>query len=594
MIENKIKLVIWDMDETFWEGTLTETSTRIPKTNIACVRELVDRGIMNSISSKNNYDDVKNKLEDAGIWDLFVFPKIGWDNKGMQIKKLIQQCNLREQNVLFIDDNVHNLEEAKFVCPMLNVETPNIIHGLLNNKFLEGNDDREHERLKQFKILEAKFIDKNNYHSNEEFLYQSNIRVNIGKDCKLYEKRLLDLINRSNQLNYTKIRLSEQELTDILNDSTYDTYYVSVSDRYGDYGIIGFVAIKNNLAVHFLFSCRVIGLGVEKYVYAEMNYPELDTVGEVASQLGNREPKPGWINQSESENRTSVLPAPAHPNKIKKAKILIRGGCDLSQLKPYLPDDNIQCEFNHLRYHRDHTVFALMAYMRNEDHMAETLNQILDRCPFLYENAFTTDMYNEDNDVVVISVLMDYEQAVYYFHGEKDLKIAYGNFDNPLSRQNLASFRAEELEWFFRNFTGGERISYTDFDNNLQFIRDHIPSHVKLVIINGAEVSHENPNEPDRYLIHREYNHVVDCFVKRNQNTELLDVRKLVTCRNDLTDNIRHYQRNIYYEMARELSRIIYGTDITEDYKVSKSKNKILLKFLKRVKEKCLKIFNVW
>lgn len=514
MIENNIKLVIWDMDETFWEGTLTETSIRIPKTNIACVRKLVDRGIMNSISSKNDYDDVKNKLNEAGIWDLFVFPKIGWDDKGMQIKKLIQQCNLREQNVLFIDDNVHNLEEAKFVCPKLNVGTPDVIKDLLDNKFLEGNDDREHERLKQFKILETKSIDKNNYNTNEEFLYQSNIKVKIGKDCKLYEERLLDLINRSNQLNYTKIRLSEQELTDLLNDSTYDTYYVSVADRYGDYGIVGFVAIKNNLAVHFLFSCRVIGLGIEKYVYAEMNYPELDVVGEVASQIGNKEPRPDWINQSESENRASVLST--HPHKGKKAKILIRGGCDLSQLEPYLADNNIQCEFNHLRYHRDHTVFALMAYRRDREHIAETLNQILDNVPFLYKNAFTTDMYNDDNDVVVISVLMDYEQAVYYFHGEEDIKIAYGNFDNPLSRKNLASYSAEELEWFFRNFSGGERISYTDFDNNLQFIRDHIPSHVKLVIINGAEVSHENPNEPDRYIIHQEYNHVVDCFVKRN------------------------------------------------------------------------------
>lgn len=586
MIENKIKLVIWDMDETFWEGTLTETSITIPKANIACVRELIDRGIMNSISSKNNYNDVKNILEEAGVWDLFVFPKIGWDDKGMQIKELIRQCNLREQNVLFIDDNVHNLEEAKFVCPMLNLETPDVINGLLDNKFLEGNDDREHERLKQFKILETKSIDKNNYNSNEEFLYQSDIKVKLGKDCKLYKKRLLDLVNRSNQLNYTKIRLSEQELTDLLANPMYDTYYVSVSDRYGDYGIVGFAAIKDNMAVHFLFSCRVIGLGIEKYVYAELNYPELEVVGEVAAQIGNKEPKPGWINQSELENRAGVLLESAHPNKVKKTKILIRGGCDLSQLKPYLPDDTIQCEFNHLRYHRDHTVFALMAYKRAEDHMTETLNEILDRCPFLYENAFTTDMYHEDNDVVVISVLMDYVQPVYYFHGEKDIKIAYGNFDDPLSRQNLDSFSEDELNWFFRNFTGGERISYTDFDNNLQFIRDHIPGHVKLIIINGAEVSHENPSEPDRYLIHREYNQVVDRFVKRNENTELLDVRKFVTSRNDLTNNIRHYQRNIYYEMARELSRIIYGTDITEDYMPSESKDKVLRKLLKRVKER--------
>ena len=40
MIENKVKLVIWDLDETFWRGTLTEGGIAHIDSNIEMVREL--------------------------------------------------------------------------------------------------------------------------------------------------------------------------------------------------------------------------------------------------------------------------------------------------------------------------------------------------------------------------------------------------------------------------------------------------------------------------------------------------------------------------------------------------------------------------
>ena len=52
MIKEDIKLVIWDMDDTFWKGTISEyAQIEFVENNINIVKELVDRGIMNSISS---------------------------------------------------------------------------------------------------------------------------------------------------------------------------------------------------------------------------------------------------------------------------------------------------------------------------------------------------------------------------------------------------------------------------------------------------------------------------------------------------------------------------------------------------------------
>ena len=58
---NKVKLVIWDLDETFWTGTLSEGAVKNP--HVELVKRLATHGIVNSISSKNDFEQAKKKLE---------------------------------------------------------------------------------------------------------------------------------------------------------------------------------------------------------------------------------------------------------------------------------------------------------------------------------------------------------------------------------------------------------------------------------------------------------------------------------------------------------------------------------------------------
>ena len=60
----KTKLIIWDFDDTFWSGNLSEGEVILKPETIALVRELTTKGIMNSICSKNNFEDVKTKFID--------------------------------------------------------------------------------------------------------------------------------------------------------------------------------------------------------------------------------------------------------------------------------------------------------------------------------------------------------------------------------------------------------------------------------------------------------------------------------------------------------------------------------------------------
>ena len=58
----KTKLIIWDLDDTFWDGTLSEGGVSFNNENLKLVEELTTKGIMNSICSKNDLLNVKSEF----------------------------------------------------------------------------------------------------------------------------------------------------------------------------------------------------------------------------------------------------------------------------------------------------------------------------------------------------------------------------------------------------------------------------------------------------------------------------------------------------------------------------------------------------
>lgn len=253
MIDLKnIKIVIWDLDETFWKGTLSEGPIVGIQANINLVKRLTDLGIVNSICSKNDFEPTIKTLSSLSddIAELFVFPSINWLPKGNRIKEMLKTMGLRPQNALFIDDNIHNLEDAKFVNPDLMTAGPEDINHLIRIADATDAQDKTHKRLKQYKILEEKAKAAENFSDNTEFLYSSNIQVQISRDCQNQIDRIVELVQRSNQLNFTKKRDTKEEIEKLIQDTECDTGYVTVKDNFGDYGMVGFFAVKNNICIH--------------------------------------------------------------------------------------------------------------------------------------------------------------------------------------------------------------------------------------------------------------------------------------------------------------------------------------------------------
>ena len=286
----KVKLVVWDLDETFWQGTLTSEVPIEPlEKNFEIVRKLTDAGIINSICSKNDFQPVKEKLMAWNIWDYFVFPSIDWTPKGERLKNLLTDMGLRAENVLFVDDSASNLGEAKFYLPeIMTLDAKNLDELYIAVDSLKISD-AEHKRLNQYKILEKKQSEKKSSASNEEFLRNANIQLAISYDCKKNLDRVAELVARTNQLNYTKLRDSKSELEKLIDDEKYNCALIFVRDKFGDYGAVGFYCLDTleNRLHHFLFSCRILGMGVEQFIYAKLNFPQLQTVGEVTTKLSS-------------------------------------------------------------------------------------------------------------------------------------------------------------------------------------------------------------------------------------------------------------------------------------------------------------------
>ena len=334
-----VRLVVWDLDETFWSGTISEEGISYNANHHHIVVKLAERGIMSSICSKNDRDVVERVLLEKGLWDYFIFPSINWEAKGPRLQALVDAVQLRPSTILFIDDNHFNREEAAFFVPGMQIRDESYISSILSDPSFKGRDDPELSRLKQYKLLEKKKEEEASFSGdNREFLRSCDITVELEFDIESNIDRAIELINRTNQLNFTKNRLSENidearaQLRSYIANHFVTVGLVIVRDRYGDYGYSGFYGFHHGSFRYFCFSCRILNMGIETWLYRHLGRLKLDVKGEVLTDVFDEIREIDWIRLA-----TSKIPIHSLSGKEKLfSQIIGRGGCDLSALLHYM------------------------------------------------------------------------------------------------------------------------------------------------------------------------------------------------------------------------------------------------------------------
>ena len=583
---SRIKLIIWDLDETFWHGTLSEEGiTEIPG-NTALVRLLTGKGIISSICSKNDEQPVLSELSRLVILDYFVFISVNWESKGGRVKQIIEDMGLRPKNVLFLDDNHLNLEEAKFFCPDIMTAMPDILPGLINAAEAYENNDTEHKRLNQYKVLESKKNERGKASSNEEFLRDSRIEVEINEDCLGEEGRIHELLLRANQLNFTKSRASAEELHTALTDG-HKCGYVKVHDRFGNYGIAGFYALdtERNELVHFVFSCRALGMGVEQYVYARLGFPDITVVGEVVTEL-KKDVCPDWINAGTARADTSES-----GREGTGVKILLKGPCDLFQIKDcLLKTDTIDAELTHINREtgvnigvHNHVLHIIQSLTLTD----EQKRQVIDENPFTDETFYATGMFSGRYDVVCLSVLLNANHGVYKRRetgqllaiGEHaflltDEKYHEGYISGKIYNENC-KFTGDFLAEFSEKYEFMGRVEAAQLRESLEYIRKRLPEHTLLILGLGTELPYlknKNPAYEGRHETHKEYNAVLRELCAAHTNIRLIDPNRYVLEQSHYADMINHYSRMVYYKLAQDIIEITgeyFNSDLKTVGKIS-------------------------
>lgn len=602
-IENarKIKLIIWDLDETFWKGTLSDNDITLEpiQMNIDFVKRMADRGIINAVCSKNDRDVAEKKLDELGVKDFFVFNSINWEAKGVRIQNTLLSMALKPNNVLFLDDNLTNLAEAEYVMPELMVSTPDVIPKLYSIVEQLGKNDINHSRLQQYKMLEKKRTDAKGFGSNIDFLMQSNIKIQFSELDDAAIPRIAELIQRSNQLNFTKKRIDENELRILSCNIDYVLGYVSVSDSYGKYGIVGFYALNkvNNQLEHFLFSCRTMGMGIEQYVYATLGYPNLFVIEPVSGSVSKEAGMPEYISRVDKLGDEEYKLLNAANSQLK---VLLKGPCDLEVMASYLEADNVTLdkEFNFVDCNGNQAdYFNHLENILNLD--ADIINDWCSKYSFLSKEGFQTKLFSGEYDIVCLSPLMDATLAVY--DDGRNHHIAYGLYSKPLSQLKnhklyinkqimtaRSNFNEDELLRFSEEF---KQINYSPemVADNLAMVIERIyekKESTKVVVLLMGELEYKsNASEfldtfANKHKIHKSINDHIRNKFRGNSSVYLLDVNKYIKSQIDYFDNINHYSKYVYFKMAQEFVEYIGRTSSVQ--LTTSSRAKMIIQNLKR------------
>lgn len=270
MGEEKIKCVVWDLDNTIWDGILSEDKEIHIKDGVVdIIKELDRRGILQSISSKNDFHAGKEALEKLGLWEYFIYPEINWNGKSQAVGNIAKSINIGINTLAFVDDQEFEREEVQFTHPEVMCIDAADMYKILDMDRMMPNyvttDSKNRRKLYQSDIvrnqLEEKFTG-----TKEEFLRTLGMKLTLscGEEGDL--QRMEELTVRTHQLNSTGYVYSYDELKGFIDSDNYDLLVAQMEDKYGDYGKIGLALIEKQKDCWelklLLMSCRVMAKGV--------------------------------------------------------------------------------------------------------------------------------------------------------------------------------------------------------------------------------------------------------------------------------------------------------------------------------------------
>ena len=288
------KVIAFDGDQTLWRGICGEDGALgvvIDPPRMQLQQFLVAQqevGMLLCVCSKNNEQDVfevfayhpemRLKREHLVAW------RINWQPKSQNLRALAEELQLSLESFIFMDDDPLECAEVQANCPeVLTFLLPQDLSHLphLLQHFWAFDHLRVTAEDKQRTVLYEQELQRQSFQKAsstlKDFLEGLDLRVRITPVEEAQLPRVAQLTQRTNQFNCTTTRRTESEIRQFCQEdkgSRGECLVVEVSDRFGDYGLVGvilFTMRPQEIEVDtFLLSCRALGRGVEHQMLAKL------------------------------------------------------------------------------------------------------------------------------------------------------------------------------------------------------------------------------------------------------------------------------------------------------------------------------------
>ncbi|EQC40285.1 hypothetical protein SDRG_02187 [Saprolegnia diclina VS20] len=286
------KVLILDCDHTLWSGAIAEdglAQIAITNAHAAFQRFLIERyahGTLLCLCSKNISADVNTVLQQHPdmLLDLnthIVSSRINHEPKADNIIAMLHELSLGMDSAVFFDDNALECAAVRAACPSLAVVhvplvpklTPNFaatVWALDANFSAVVTTAEDKARTAMYKRqLQAKRTSQDDTKVLAALGMHVEMQTVTSTTPTATLERIAQLCQRTNQFNLqttaTRTYTTVEQLQELATTAT--ILYVSVTDKYGHYGLVGVAAWRcTDTTVHIsllLLSCRVLNRRVE-------------------------------------------------------------------------------------------------------------------------------------------------------------------------------------------------------------------------------------------------------------------------------------------------------------------------------------------
>jgi methoxymalonate biosynthesis protein len=263
-----VKCLVWDLDNTLWQGTLVEDGEVALAEQIRAVVVALDaRGILQSVASKNDHEPAWARLEQLGLADYFVLPQISWGPKSAAVRRIADKLSFAYGTMAFVDDQATERAEVTYHLPDVRCYPASEVLSLPDRPEFQPTvteDSRRRRQMYQAGFRRDSFRDAF-AGTDEDFLRTLDLELRIGRATDTELARVEELTLRTSQMNATGVHYSDATLRGLLADPTHEVLVITMSDRFGPHGAVGVVLLERHPAVWHIkllaTSCRVVSLG---------------------------------------------------------------------------------------------------------------------------------------------------------------------------------------------------------------------------------------------------------------------------------------------------------------------------------------------